>query len=65
MKRASNSTAASGTEVGLYLELMEEREDLGPDLASLVHIVEEKVIDCDRQAVKVNDGVQFDAGPVK
>lgn len=45
------------------IELMEEWEDLGPDLASLVHIVEEKVIDYDRQAVKVNDGVHFDAEP--
>jgi uncharacterized phage-associated protein len=45
------------------IELMEEWEDLGPDLASLVHIVEEKVIDYDRQAVKVNDGVKFDAEP--
>ncbi len=45
------------------IELMEEWEDLAPDLASLVHIVEEKVIDYERQAVKVNDGVQFDAEP--
>lgn len=43
------------------IELMEEWEELGPDLAGLVHIVEERVIDHDRQAVKVNDGVQFDA----
>ena len=45
------------------IELMEEWEELGPDLASLVHIVEERVYDFDRQAVKVNDGVQFDAEP--
>jgi uncharacterized phage-associated protein len=42
------------------IELMEEWEELGADLASLVHIVDEKVIDYDRQAVKVNEGVQFD-----
>lgn len=45
------------------IELMEEWEDLGPDLAGLVHIVEEKVFDYDRQAVKVNEGVPFDAEP--
>jgi uncharacterized phage-associated protein len=45
------------------IELMEEWEDLGPDLAALVHIVEERVTDYVRQAVKVNDGVQFDADP--
>lgn len=43
------------------IELMEEWEELGDDLARAVHIVEEKVIDYDRQTVKVNDGVQFDA----
>lgn len=41
------------------VDLMEEWEELGPDLAQAVHIVEEKVIDYDRQAVKVNEGVQF------
>jgi len=45
------------------IELMEEWEDLGPDLARLVQIVEEKVIDYERQAVQVKDGVQFDAEP--
>lgn len=45
------------------VELMEEWEELGPDLANLVHIVEEKVIDYERQAVKVNEDVQFDAEP--
>lgn len=45
------------------IELMEEWEELSPDLAKLVHIVEEKVIDYDRQAVKVNDGVEFDTEP--
>ena len=39
----------------VYKRQMEEWEDLAPDLASLVHIVEEKVIDYERQAVKVND----------
>lgn len=42
------------------VDLMEEWEDLGDDLARVVHIVEEKVIDYDRQAVKVNKGVEFD-----
>jgi uncharacterized phage-associated protein len=45
------------------IELMQEWEDLGPDLARLVQIVEEKVIDYERQAVQVKDGVQFDAEP--
>ena len=40
--------------------LMEEWEELSPDLAQAVHIVEEKVIDYERQAVKVNQGVAFD-----
>lgn len=42
------------------LDLMEEWEELSDDMASAVHIVEEKVIDYDRQAVKVNEGVAFD-----
>jgi uncharacterized phage-associated protein len=41
-------------------ELMDEWEELRPDLAALVHIEQEPVIDYDRQAVKVNPGVQFD-----
>ena len=41
------------------VDLMEEWEELGEDLAHAVHIVEEKVIDYDRQAIKVNDGVVF------
>ena len=45
------------------IELMEEWEDLGPDLANLVHIAVEKVIDYERQAVRVNDGVGFDPEP--
>jgi len=40
--------------------LMEEWEQLEPDLAKAVRIVEEPVIDYTRQAVKVNDGVEFD-----
>jgi uncharacterized phage-associated protein len=45
------------------IELMEEWEDLGPDLAALVHIVGEQVFDHERQAVKVNEGVEFDPEP--
>ncbi|MFM9912225.1 MAG: Panacea domain-containing protein [Methylophilaceae bacterium] len=41
-------------------DLMEEWEELNADLAQAVRIVEEKVIDYERQAVKVNDGVVFD-----
>lgn len=41
------------------LDLMEEWEEFGGDLARAVHIVEEKVIDYERQAVKVNEGVEF------
>lgn len=40
-------------------DLMEEWEEFGQDLAHAVHIIEEKVIDYERQAVKVNDGVEF------
>lgn len=45
------------------VELMAEWEDLGPDLAGLVDIVEEKIIDFERQAVRVKDGVAFDSEP--
>lgn len=45
------------------IDLMEEWEDMAPDLASLVHIAEEKVIDYEHQSVRVNDGVQFDPEP--
>lgn len=45
------------------IELMEEWEELGPDLGRLVRIVTERVIDYDRQSVKVADGVQFDPEP--
>jgi uncharacterized phage-associated protein len=41
------------------VDLMEEWEELGDDLARAVYIVEEKVIDYDRQAVKVHEGVAF------
>lgn len=41
-------------------DLMEEWEDLSPDMAQAVHIESEKVIDFERQAVKVNTGVVFD-----
>lgn len=40
-------------------DLMEEWEDLSPDLAESVHIQSEKVYDYDRLAVKVNEGVLF------
>lgn len=43
------------------LELMEEWDDMSEDLARVVHIEPEQVIDYVREAVKVNDGVQFDA----
>ncbi|MBA3902389.1 MAG: hypothetical protein C0522_01740 [Rhodocyclaceae bacterium] len=43
------------------VDLMEEWEEFGPDLAQVVHIEEERVIDYDRQAVKVNEGVAFDS----
>lgn len=39
--------------------LMEEWEELSPDLAQAVHIVPEKVIDYDRLTVKVNEGIEF------
>lgn len=41
------------------VDLMEEWEDLDDDMASAIHIVEEKVIDYERQTVKVNEGVTF------
>ena len=40
-------------------DLMEEWEELSPDMAEAVHIKFEKVIDFDRQAVKLNKGVTF------
>jgi uncharacterized phage-associated protein len=45
------------------VELMDEWEDLGPDLARLVHIAPERVIDYERQSVKLNEGVRFDSEP--
>lgn len=42
------------------IDLMEEWEELGEDLRARVRIVQERVYDYDRQAVKVNDGVDFD-----
>lgn len=39
--------------------LMEEWEELSPDLAQAVHIVPERVIDYDRLTVKVNQGIEF------
>lgn len=43
------------------LELMEEWDDMSEDLARVVHIEPEQVIDYVRETVKVNDGVRFDA----
>jgi len=40
-------------------DLMEEWEELNPDMAQAVHIEYEKVIDYDRQAVKVNKDIEF------
>ena len=40
-------------------DLMEEWEELSPDMAQAVHIESEKVIDFDRQEVKVNEGVEY------
>src|ERR1700712_3790073 len=39
---------------------MEEWEELGDDMAQLVHIVEERVFDYDRQTVHANADVVFD-----
>lgn len=43
------------------VELMEEWEEMSEDIARAVHIESEPVIDYVRQAVKVNEGVKFDA----
>lgn len=45
------------------VELMDEWEELGPDLAQLIHIRIERVIDYERQAVTLNPGVAFDPVP--
>ncbi len=42
------------------IDLMEEWEQLDPDLAGVVHISPELVIDFVRQAVKPNDGAELD-----
>lgn len=41
-------------------ELMEEWEELNPDMAQAVRIEFEKEVDYVRQAVKVNEGISFD-----
>jgi len=43
------------------VELMDQWEQASNDLAGFVHIEPERVIDYVRQAVKVNEGVSFDA----
>lgn len=43
------------------IDLMEEWEDFGPDLAQAVRVVPEQVYDFKRHTVKVNDGVMFNA----
>lgn len=43
------------------IELMEEWDDMSEDIARVVHIAREKVIDYTRDTVKVNEGVHFDA----
>lgn len=45
------------------VELMAEWEDLNPDLARLVHVEFERVIDYDRQTVRLNEGAHFDPEP--
>lgn len=42
------------------VDLMEEWEQFDPDLATVVHIEPEPIIDYTRQTVKANDGAQFD-----
>ena len=42
------------------IELMEEWDDMSADLARVVHIQPEKVIDYVRESVKANKGVEFD-----
>lgn len=42
------------------VDLMEEWEQLDPDLAKVVHIVPEQVVDFTRLTVKANDGAEFD-----
>ncbi|WP_199885085.1 Panacea domain-containing protein [Pseudomonas bohemica] len=42
------------------VDLMEEWEDLGPDLAQVVRIVPQRVLDFDRMQVEVLPGVEYD-----
>ena len=42
------------------VDLMEEWEQLEPDLSRVVHIVPELVVDYTRHTVKANDGAEFD-----
>ena len=42
------------------IDLMEEWEEMSDDLAGVVHIAPEKVIDHTRQTVKLNKGIKFD-----
>jgi uncharacterized phage-associated protein len=42
------------------IDLMEEWEEMNADLAAVIHIAPEKVIDHTRQTVKVNKGITFD-----
>jgi uncharacterized phage-associated protein len=42
------------------IELMEEWDDLSDDLAQVIHIQSEQVIDYRRDRVVVNEGVKFD-----
>jgi len=42
------------------VDLMEEWEQLDPDLAGVVHIVPEQVVTHTRLTVKANDGAEFD-----
>ena len=44
------------------IELMEEWEALSDDLAALVHIEPQRIIDYERHAVLLNEGVTFDEG---
>jgi uncharacterized phage-associated protein len=42
------------------IELMEEWDDMSEDIARVVHIEPEQVIDYVRETVKVNEGMRFD-----
>ena len=45
------------------VELMDEWEDLSPDLSQLIRIEAKKVINFERQTVVLNEGVQFNPEP--